>query len=583
MKLRAYQSDVQNDAREKFRVVSAVLLVLATGAGKTVIFSDTARKSANLGKRVLILAHRDMLLRQASQKLRAYGVDHGMIMAAYTPTLYKKVQVASVQTLIRRLDKIKTPFDLLIIDEAHLSSAKSYLKIVAKLLELNPAMKILGVTATASRLDGKGLGRHSGGLFDDMVVGISSKELIDQKFLVKPIVFTSPNSIDLSGVKMIGADYDSEALADVMDKPVITGDAISHWRRICPDVPAVVWCANVAHAEHVAAEFNAAGIPAQALSGEDDSTGRDRALRAMEKGTLKIITFAMLLVEGVDCPAIGAVILLRPTLSLVSYLQVIGRGLRPIYADGFDLETLEGRSSAIDAGPKGNRCFVLDHAGLAMRHGLPHWEREWSLDGRQKKRGSKKEEEISIALKQCPKCFLVHSPEPSCPHCGYLYPDKNRAIEQVDGELHEVTAEMEQEMEQAALDRKRREQGNARSVEEMVEKLGYSVKRAEKVVAAREEKRAVADALVADLQAWREKTGETAISTFGVAISDLRSLRLKPKEMKELRERFDAHVRARAPVAQQPGDDKEFGDYLRRTLGARSAPVQQQLADGEEF
>ena len=534
MKLRFYQSDAANWVREKFRQVGAVLLVLATGAGKTVIFSYITTQAASKGRRVLVLAHRDMLLKQASAKLRANGVDHGLIMAAYTPSFFKPVQVASVQTLVRRLDKIKQGFDIIVIDEAHLSSTPSYLKVIAHLVKLNPKTKILGVTATARRLDGKGLGKSAGGMFDDMVVGISFRELVRHRFLLRPVVYASPNTPDVSEVGKKGTDLDMDEVAKVMDKPVITGNAIAHWRRICPGAPAVAWCANVAHAEHVAAEFNAAGIPAVALSGEDDSAERDRALRKLESGEIKVITFAMLLVEGVDCPAIKCVILLRPTLSLVSYLQTVGRGSRPIYADGYDMESIEGRHAAMLAGPKGDHFYVLDHAGLTFKHGFADDDREWTLDGAVKK-GKKKKDEATIGLKQCTKCFLVHEPAPQCPACGFVYPEKKRNLEEVEGELEEITPEMREQM---AI-QQRQSQGKARTAEEMVEKLGYSLERANHIAAARQAKDDLRNGLIADFQKWRTETGESSLAIFNVALSDLKTY--KPKALRELKERFDAY------------------------------------------
>lgn len=411
----------------------------------TVVFSYIARGAASKGKRVLILAHRDTLIKQASRKLNDYGVPHGIIMAGFTPNPRRLVQVASVQTLVRRLAQMKArgeTFDMIIIDEAHLSAAKSYMDIRAAF----PDAIVLGVTGSPIRLDGKGLGAGAGGMFQVLVQGISIKQLIAQAYLVKPVVYASKEQVDLAGVKKVGGDYDSDALAKVMDKPKITGNAIEHWRKICPGVPAVAWCANVAHAEHVAAEFNAAGIPALALSGESTPDDRDRALKALELGTLKIITFAMLLVEGVDCPAIGAVILLRPTMSLSSYLQVIGRGLRTIYAPGMPLDTAEQRFAAIAAGPKGGKCFVLDHAGLTFKHGFADDEREWSLDGVIKAKGKKKAEDKPLPVAQCPKCYLVHDPAPVCPGCGHVYEAKVRKLEYAEGELTEITADMAMRM-----------------------------------------------------------------------------------------------------------------------------------------
>lgn len=475
---RDYQHVFIREVREQFREVAALLLVAATGSGKTVVFSFIARSAADKGKRVLILAHRDTLIKQASSKLMAYGVDHGIIMAGFTPSRHSLVQVASVQTLVRRLVQVALDFDLIVVDEAHLSATASYRKIIAAILERNPKCKLLGVTGSPCRLDGKGLGRDAGGLYDKMVQGISIKDLIDQAYLVRPAVYAPADRLDLSGVKMIGGEYESSSLAEAMDKPRITGSAIEAYKKHCPGVPAVAWCANVAHAQHVAAEFNAASVPAVALSGDDDPAERDKALRALSSGKIKVVTFAMLLVEGVDCPAIGAVIMLRPTMSLASYLQVIGRGLRPIYADGMPLETVAQRRAAIAAGPKGDRCYVLDHAGLTFRHGFADEVREWSLDGVKNKKGSKKQPEQSIALKQCPKCYLVHEPAPACPACGHIYEVRGGTPEHVDGELAEITPEMAEAMKA----RRKKELAKARTEEELrayAAKNGYSERWAE--------------------------------------------------------------------------------------------------------
>lgn len=487
IKLRYYQEAAVGMVRDALEKFLSVILVLATGAGKTVVFSYIARRAAERGARVMILAHRDTLLKQASNKLKDYGVDHGMITPAYTPQLSKRVQVASVQTLVRRLHKWKHRVDLLIIDECHLSAAASYLKVVEHLRKINPKMKIIGVTGSPARLDGKGLGKHHGGLYEELLIGIGIRALIEEYFLVRPAVYAPATRPDLTGVKKVGGDFDAQALAEVMDKPKITGDAIDHYKRICPGVPAVAWCANVAHAEHVAAQFNAAGIPARALSGEDDTAERDKALADLSAGRIKVITFAMLLVEGVDCPAIGAVILLRPTMSLSSYLQVIGRGLRPIFAPGFDLETAQGRLAAIMAGPKGPKCFVLDHAGLTYRHGFADEDREWSLDGVPKKKGGKKKQEEAIDIKQCPKCFIVHPPSPTCPGCGHVYKTKGRSLEHEDGELQEITPEMRKQM---AKD-KQKEVGRAKTLEALKEievARGYKEGWADHIFASRKKK-----------------------------------------------------------------------------------------------
>lgn len=423
IELRPYQNEHAGEVRQSFLDgFLAVLLVLATGAGKTIIFCYIALMAAMRGNSVLILAHRDALIKQASRKLNENGVDHGIIMAGYTPKPYCKVQVASVQTMVRRIKKQKFDFKLIIVDEAHLSCAKSYHLILGSM----PDARVLGVTGTAGRLDGKGLGRHAGGHFDKIIVGTSTPDLIKMGWLVRPVVYAPEAQLDLSSVEKTKGDYDEAQLAAVVDRPVITGSAVEHYKRICNGVPAVAWCINLKHAEHVAAELTAAGIPAAMLKGDHTGDERDAVMAKLTSGEIKVVTFCQLLVEGVDCPAIGCIILLRPTYSLTSYLQVIGRGLRPDPAD-----------------PSKVCCYVLDHAGLTWRHGLADEVREWTLDGvkkRKKKDGDKKGPKVDIV--QCNNCWAVFNAAPICPQCGQDMPKRTRTIEEVEGELHEVTPEM---------------------------------------------------------------------------------------------------------------------------------------------
>lgn len=453
--LRPYQQEGVSDIRTMLSQVRAGVYVCPTGAGKTVTFGWIARCAAEMGTRVLILAHRDSLIKQAGRKLTEYGVEHGIIMAGYTPKPHCPVQVGSVQTMVRRIKKNPHlyQFDLVIIDEGHLSMAKSYRDIVDAL----PDASILAVTATPSRLDGKGLGTHAGGFYDQMVLGPTTRELIDMGNLVQPVVYAPAEQLDLSAVKMKGGDYDAEQLAAVVDRPTITGSAVEHYRRICDGVPAIGWCVNIKHAEHAAAEFNAAGIASIALHGEHTGEERDAAMAALESGELKVVFFCQLLVEGVDCPAIGAVIMLRPTMSLVSYLQVIGRGLRPH--------------------PNKKVCYVLDHAGLTFRHGLADEEREWTLDGMRKQKRKKKDAGANVRIAQCPECFCVFPPAPFCPN-GHEMPKREREIEHVDGELQEITPEMAAQMKRS----KQKEITKAKTLDELkalAAKYGYSEKWAE--------------------------------------------------------------------------------------------------------
>lgn len=328
------------------------------------------------------------------------------------------IQVASVQTLVRRIDKYAEP-DLLIIDEAHHSVAGSW----AKIIKAWPNTKILGVTATPTRLDGRGLGAQGGGPFDELVIGPSVGELIDAGYLTQPVVY-APQTVDMEGVKVRAGDYDKGETARRVDKAFITGSAVEHYRRLCPGVPAIAFCASIEHARHVAEEFRAAGFRAECIDGSLSDMERRGVIESLGSGGLDVLTSCEIVSEGTDIPVVGAAILLRPTASLGLFLQQVGRALRPY--------------------PGKENTIILDHVGNCLRHGLPDDDREWSLAGIERRGRKKKNQEPPIDIRRCPRCFMVHRPAPICPSCGHVYESKVRQIEQKDGELKQIdTAERE--------------------------------------------------------------------------------------------------------------------------------------------
>lgn len=428
--LRQYQTTAVDALRAAFRTGKrAPLLVLATGGGKTVCFAYITHGSAAKGKRVLIVAHRRELIRQASRKLSDAGVEHGIIAPGFTPTR-DPVQVASIQTLANRLDKIGE-FDLIVIDEGHHAPAAGYVKLIAS----QPNAKTLLVTATPERLDGRGLGIHAGGCCDEIVIGPSSGDLIREGYLTPIRVFAPATGPDLSGVKIRMGDYERGGLETAMSAPTLVGDAVEHYARHAPGKPAVAFCVSVEHAKSVAATFRAAGWRAVAADGSMSTEDRDAALGGLATGAVQVLCVCDLVSEGLDIPGISVVILLRATKSLVNFLQWIGRGLRPVYASGFDLGDQGGRTAAIAASDKPH-CLVLDHAGCTLTHGMPDAERAWSLDGRPKK-------QAGPPTKQCSKCFAIYTPRPVCPECGHSTAKEDKAareMEVIAGELAEIDA-----------------------------------------------------------------------------------------------------------------------------------------------
>jgi len=407
------------------------LLVYPTGGGKTIIFSYITNEASKRGKSVLILVHRIELLRQTSEKLTEYNVPHGLINPKYTPKYYETVQVASVQTLVRRLDKIPTP-DLIIIDEAHHATAGQWNKI----LDYFPDAKTLGVTATPIRTDGKGLDS----CFDDLVMGPSIMDLIELGYLAQPKVYAPPNDIDFASMRTQMGDFKKDDANEAVDRPTITGDAVAHYRKLCDGAPAVAFCVSVAHAHHVAEQFRGAGYLAESVDGSMSDEERVRILGGLDNGTVQIVCSCDIISEGTDIPKIAAAILLRPTMSEGLYLQQVGRALR----------VCDGKDYAV----------ILDHVGNTKRHGMPTQDREWSLKGRKKKKRSEREE-VNIGIAQCDNCFAVFSPAPVCPECGEIIKETARkAPEEVGGELVEVSAIVKK----AA----RMEVGRARTKEDLV-------------------------------------------------------------------------------------------------------------------
>jgi len=465
LKLRKYQISVISELRKAYsRGAKAPLMVAPTGAGKTVMFAHITEGAAKKGKRIMILVHRQELLMQCSRALDSLGVGHGLIAPGHTPTI-DNVQVASVQTLIRRLNNnnIKYP-DLIIIDEGHHAVAGSWIKIIT----YYSRAKILGVTATPIRLDGKGLGQPSA-FYDTLVSGPTTKELISQGFLSKPIVYAPPSDADFTGLRTKYGDYDKSGVVDIMDKPTITGDAVQHYRRICPGSPAIVFAASVKHAQHVAEEFSSSGIPAESIDGKLNDTSRRLRIEALADGKIKVLTSCDIISEGTDIPVVTTAILLRPTQSLALFMQQCGRCLRPY--------------------PGKENSFILDHVGNVFRHGLPDEDRDWELTG-DKFKNSKKEADLINSV-QCVNCYaffnkyLTH-----CPQCGAIRGKKERTIKEVEGELKKI------EENEARIKRynRRRQQSNAKTIEELLEiarERGYNKQWAYHIFNARKRKKAV--------------------------------------------------------------------------------------------
>ncbi len=406
--LRDYQARAINDLRAAYRSRSrAPLLVLPTGGGKTIVFAAITAGAVERGRRVLILVHRRELIRQASAKLTWAGVQHGIIAAGFQPSDHP-VQVASVQTLARRLKLQTWQPDLIVVDEAHHAVAGTW----SQILDHWPHALRLGVTATPVRRDGRGLGS----MFDRLVLGPSVQDLTAQGFLTGARIYAPRIRFQEANLRVRSGDYAPEQAAEQLDKPTITGDAIEHFQRLGRGCSAIAFCCTTQHAEHVAAQFRASGITSQVVLGTTPVEEREQLIADLGTGALQVLVSVDVISEGTDLPSVGCAILLRPTQSEGLYLQQVGRVLRPA--------------------PGKDHALILDHVGNVHRHGFPDDHRHWTLDdARRRVRGGGPP---APAVRTCPSCFAAFKPQLLCPVCGTYCAPAQREIKQQEGELQEL-------------------------------------------------------------------------------------------------------------------------------------------------
>ena len=416
--LRPYQEQLLEDIRASMRRgYRRVLAVMPTGAGKGTTIAVMVSNAAERGHRVLILAHRAELIADLSQRIHGLGINHGILANGYREDLRHPVQVGSVQTVVRRLGRIPPP-SMVIQDEAHHLVAGN---MWGRVIDAWPRAYLIGKTATPERLSGEGLGDGHGGYFQDMVQGPDAAWLTQQGFLVPARIFAPPG-IDLSGIKRFDTTKGRHEADDRLKQGQAMGDAVSHYRRTIQDEhngTAIAFCCSVAHADALAEAFRSQGIAAARLDGAMDRGERRRMINDLGAGTLKVLTSCDIISEGTDIPSVTGAVLLRPTDSLGMHLQQIGRVLRPA--------------------PGKRHAIVNDHVGNSLRHGLPTDPREWSLEGRTKRKRAASD---ALPVKVCDQCFsTLPSAEPVCPICGFVFPPPaRRELVTVDGDLQELSA-----------------------------------------------------------------------------------------------------------------------------------------------
>ena len=432
MQLRPYQEQIIDKTRAAIVRCQRVLMQGPTGMGKTAISVYMMARAAEQGKRAFFLVHQNELLQQTSKALWAQKLEHGQ--AASGKSISKlPLQVASVQTLVNRLDRYEPPH-LIIIDECHRSTSSTYQRI----LDAWPRAKVVGLTATPQRTDGKGLGE----VYQELVLGPSINSLMAAGYLSQYEVLAPPSTLDLNDIHSRAGDYAKDELEAAMDRPSITGDAVATYIKHATGKRCVVMCVSIRHAEHVRDSYLAAGVSCEMIEGKMTNNEREQVLDRFRRGETMVISQCELLIAGVDIPSIEVIQWLRPTQSVIIWMQGNGRGLRPA--------------------PGKERLLILDHVGNWQRHGLPDDEREWSLDGR--KKGTRKaSDEPETKVQQCAECYHIFRPGVDrCPSCGSLVPVKGKPeLQVVEGDLVRVDAELIRKQD-------RQQQGAARTLIDLV-------------------------------------------------------------------------------------------------------------------
>lgn len=369
IELRPYQQRAIDAVRDAYRRTRRVLLVAPTGFGKTATASALIAWAVARGRRVLFLVHRREIVLDTARRLGAAGVPCGVVMAGVV-RVEADVQVASVQTVAAREDH--PPADLIVWDEAHHAAAESYREIAAQY----PRAWHLGLTATPERADGVGL-RDA---FDELVVGATVRELQADGFLAA-----------------------CDVVAPARRQSGLALDACEAWARHAEGRPTVAFCRTVEESKLLAANLALRGIEARHVDGTTAARERDNALGLFAAGRVQVLTNVFVLTEGWDAPRAKVCLLARGCGSEGTFLQMVGRVLRP-YED--------------------QRALVIDLAGVTHEHGMPDEDRAFTLDGI-----TRKPREERPWLSQCLACGLVVDGArrgPRCQRCGGAWPPPPR-------------------------------------------------------------------------------------------------------------------------------------------------------------
>jgi superfamily II DNA or RNA helicase len=402
MNLRQFQSVAIASCRQELAAGNKrVVLYSPTGSGKSVMCEALTQMALSKGKRVAILANRVQLVNQMAERFTASGIEYGILQGQNTNAIHKPVVICSINTV----DNRGLPdADLIIVDEGHaVAGSKMYRELLFKLNNV----PVIALTATpfskGMAKTYKELGDEP--LFQSLVIAETIKGLIGLGYLVDCEIY-APSEPDLTGVKVSRnafGEYDysdkSKEFAAAVDKPQLVGDIVEHWHKLAEGKPTICFATSIDHSHHIVNKFKESGVLAEHIDCYMQEDKKEQILKDFKAGKFTVLSNCSLLAEGFDYPACEVMILARPTKSLIRYIQMVGRILRPFHGK--------------------DRGLLLDHSGSVQQLGFPTDDLPLELDdGTAAKKQTKEREEPKP--KKCAKCHFVKPPKtPKCPNCGF--------------------------------------------------------------------------------------------------------------------------------------------------------------------
>ena len=399
IQLRPYQVKAITELQNGFKKHKRQILCLATGSGKTVVFSQMVYMAATNSTQTLVLTHRTELFEQTFKAIEKHGIGIQRIDAKnkkLDPTAL--VSVGMVETVERRLKKgFALEPALIIIDEAHFGN-------FTKLIEHWSNSFVIGATATP-------VGKHFYQYYTNLVETITINDLINEGFLCGYRAFQMQD--DFSDVKISKGEFEEGSLFAHFDKTELYSGVVDKYIEKCLGKKTVVFNCNIQHSENTTRAFNEAGIKSYSITSKTTREERADILRRYDAGEFSVLNNCGILTTGWDCPSVECVIVNRATMSLPLWLQMCGRGSRPY---------------------KGKEKFtVLDFGKNHDRHGMWNEQREWKIEK------PKKKKEMAAPTKECPACAaMLFASIRVCSECGYEFIPADRETEIKDGVLVEI-------------------------------------------------------------------------------------------------------------------------------------------------